>query len=87
MVDGLNDIDRISCIEPSGAFYAFANIRETGLSSWEFAERLLKEEKVVVVPGVGFGSAGEGFVRLAYAISEEEIEEGVKRIERFVRSL
>lgn len=87
LVDGLNDIDRISCIEPSGAFYAFANIRETGLSSWEFAERLLKEEKVVVVPGVGFGSAGEGFVRLAYAISEEEIEEGVKRIERFVRSL
>ncbi|MDO4554473.1 MAG: pyridoxal phosphate-dependent aminotransferase [Lachnospiraceae bacterium] len=87
LIDGLNSIDKISCIKPSGAFYVFTNIMETGLSSWEFAERLLDEEKVVVVPGVGFGSAGEGFVRLAYAISEENIKEGVKRIKRFVGSL
>lgn len=87
LVDGLNAIEKVSCIEPAGAFYAFANIKETGLSSWTFAERLLEQEKVVVVPGDGFGSAGEGFVRLAYAVSEENIEEGIKRIKRFVSSL
>lgn len=87
LVDGLNAIEKVSCIEPAGAFYAFANIKETGLSSWTFAERLLEQEKVVVVPGDGFGSAGEGFVRLAYAVSEESIEEGIKRIKRFVSSL
>lgn len=87
LVSGLNSIDKISCIEPLGAFYVFVNIKQTGLSSWEFAEKLLEKEKVVVVPGDGFGSAGEGFVRLAYAISEEDITKGIERIKRFVESL
>ena len=87
LIDGLNSIEKISCVEPSGAFYAFANITETGLSSWEFAEKLLNKEKVVVVPGAGFGEAGEGFIRLAYAISERDIKEGVIRIKKFVESL
>lgn len=87
LVKGLNSIDKISCIEPKGAFYVFANITKTGLTSWEFAERALLEAKVVVVPGVGFGSAGEGFVRLSYATSEENIEEGLRRIKKFVDSL
>ena len=87
LIKGLNSIDRISCIEPLGAFYAFANIGETGLTSVEFSERLLDQECVVVVPGSGFGSAGEGFVRLSYATSEDAIREGLERIRRFVSTL
>lgn len=87
LIDGLNSIDKISCIEPLGAFYAFANIVETGLSSVEFAERLLDQERVVVVPGSGFGSAGDGFVRLSYAASEEAIKEGLERMKRFVATI
>lgn len=87
LIEGLNKIDKISCIEPMGAFYAFANISKTGLTSVEFADRLLESQHVVVVPGSGFGSAGEGFVRLSYATSEENIKEGLRRIEAFVKTL
>ena len=87
LVEGLNKIDKISSIEPLGAFYAFANITGTGLSSVDFAEKLLDEKQVVVVPGSGFGSAGEGFVRLSYATAEANITEGLKRIEEFVCGL
>lgn len=87
LVSGLNAIDGISCIEPLGAFYAFPNITKTGLSSEEFADRLLEEKKVAVVPGPGFGSAGEGFVRLCYAVSGETIDEGLKRIREFAGTL
>ncbi|BAL00086.1 aspartate aminotransferase [Oscillibacter valericigenes Sjm18-20] len=87
IVHGLNAIDKISCMEPKGAFYAFANISRTGLKSWDFAIRLLQEKHVVVVPGTGFGEGGEGFVRLSYATSEETIREGLKRINEFVESL
>jgi len=87
VIDGLNEIDKISCLAPKGAFYAFPNIKATGLSSREFAIRLLKEKHCVVVPGTGFGEGGEGFVRLSYATSEENIREGLKRIKEFVESL
>lgn len=87
MVNGLNSIDKISCLMPRGAFYAFANISRTGLSSREFAVRLLQETHTVVVPGTGFGQAGEGFIRLSYATSEEKILEGLKRMGEFVKSL
>lgn len=87
VVKGLNAIDRISCLPPKGAFYAFANISKTGLSSRDFAIRLLREKHTVVVPGTGFGEGGEGFVRLSYATSEENIREGLKRIREFVDSL
>lgn len=66
MVDGLNRIG-LDCLLPKGAFYTFPSVKSTGLSSTEFAEQLLKAEKVAVVPGVAFGACGEGFVRCCYA--------------------
>jgi aminotransferase len=85
IVNGINGIEGLSCIKPKGAFYVFMNVAKTGLSSQEFALRLLKEKGVVVVPGTGFGDAGEGFVRLSYATSEENILEGLSRIKDFMR--
>lgn len=87
IVDGINNIKGLSCKKPKGAFYAFVNIEKTGLKSEEFALRLVKETGVVVVPGPGFGESGEGFIRLSYATSEENISEGLKRIDKFVKSL
>jgi len=75
------------CFEPKGAFYAFPDVSSTGLSGAEFAERLLVEEKVAVVPGGAFGPSGEGFVRCAYAASLEDLAEALKRIARFVGRL
>ena len=75
----------LSCFEPKGAFYVFPSIRETGLTSNEFCDLLLKEEKVAVVPGNAFGQSGEGFVRCSYAYSVEKIEEALARIEKFVK--
>lgn len=89
MMDGLNTMmhGKITCKEPLGAFYMFPNIEGTGLTSKEFSNRLLDEKHVVTVPGTGFGSNGEGFVRMSYATSEENIKEGLKRIQEFVESL
>lgn len=77
----------LACFEPRGAFYCFPNVSRTGLSDGEFAERLLKEEKVVVVPGSAFGERGRGHVRACYATSLEQIEEACDRIARFVGRL
>ncbi len=74
----------LSCFEPKGAFYVFPSIKSTGLTSEEFAERLLTEEKVAVVPGSAFGQGGEGYVRCCYATSLADIEEALARIKRFV---
>ena len=74
----------LPCFEPQGAFYIFPNIREFGLSSGEFALKLLKEEKVAVVPGDSFGECGEGFVRISYAASLQNLKEAVNRIFRFL---
>ncbi len=87
IVGGLNDMKGVSCLMPKGAFYAFPNISKLGIPSREFAMRLLKEKHVVVVPGTGFGDGGEGFVRLAYATSEDNIREGLRRMKEFVESL
>ncbi|MBC8273518.1 MAG: aminotransferase class I/II-fold pyridoxal phosphate-dependent enzyme [Chloroflexi bacterium] len=84
MVKGLRDIG-LSCFEPKGAFYAFPSVKATGLTSEEFAERLLTEEKVAVVPGSAFGQRGEGYVRCCYATSLPEIEEALKRMGRFIK--
>ena len=84
IVKGLRDIG-LSCFEPKGAFYAFPSIRSTGMTSEEFAEKLLSEEKVAVVPGSAFGKCGEGYVRCCYATSLAEIEEALKRMGRFVK--
>ena len=83
IVKGLNDIG-LSCFEPRGAFYAFPSIKRTGMTSEEFAERLLIEEKVAVVPGSAFGQGGEGYIRCCYATSLAEIEEALSRMKRFV---
>jgi len=86
IVKRLNEIG-LSCFEPKGAFYAFPSIESTGLSSEEFSEGLLKEEKVAVVPGDVFGDAGKGFVRCAYAASMDDILEAVTRMGRFSKKL
>jgi aminotransferase len=85
-VQSLNEIG-LTCHIPGGAFYAFPSIQSTGLSSEEFAEKLLIQEKVAVVPGNVFGVSGEGYVRCSYASSMEQLQEAIKRISRFVGSL
>jgi len=77
----------ISCFEPFGAFYLFPSIAQFGLSSDDFAMRILEEERLAVVPGTAFGASGEGFLRLCYAYSMEELKEAVVRFERFINSL
>jgi aminotransferase len=84
IVKGLNDIG-LPCFEPKGAFYAFPCITGTGMTSEEFSESLLTEEKVAVVPGSAFGKCGEGFVRCCYATSMADIEEALKRMGQFVK--
>lgn len=86
IVAGLNRAG-LSCHLPEGAFYAFPSIEVTGLSDVEFAERLLAEERVAVVPGSVFGEGGAGHLRCAYAVSREDLSEAVRRIERFVSDL
>ncbi len=85
-VSGLNRIG-LDCFEPRGAFYAFPSIQRWGLSSEEFAERLLHEQKVAVVPGNVFGPSGEGFLRCSYATSREELIEALDRMETFIKGL
>lgn len=77
----------LDCFEPYGAFYVFPSIRKFGLSSEEFAEKLLKEEKVAVVPGNAFGASGEGFIRISYAYSLDNLKKAMERIERFIKGL
>jgi len=77
----------IPCFEPQGAFYIFPNISKFGLSSEAFATRLLKEEKVAIVPGSAFGECGEGFLRVSYAYSLKQLKEALGRIEKFISRL
>lgn len=84
MVKGLNAIG-LSCFEPKGAFYAFPSVKVTGLSSQDFAETLLLEERVAVVPGSAFGDSGEGYVRCCYATALDDIREALRRMRRFVQ--
>ncbi len=83
-VDGLNRIG-LPCSEPRGAFYAFPSVAYTGMSDEEFAEKLLFEEEVAVVPGSSFGAAGTGYVRATYCTAYEKLEEALVRIERFLK--
>ncbi|RIK41438.1 MAG: pyridoxal phosphate-dependent aminotransferase [Chloroflexi bacterium] len=84
IVGGLNAIG-LDCFEPKGAFYAFPSVEKTGMDEHEFAERLLLEERVAVIPGSAFGKGGEGHVRCAYAQSKENIERALERMYRFMR--
>ena len=84
-VEGLNRIG-LRCHRPEGAFYAFPSVAETGLSDLEFAERLLKDEHVAVVPGSVLGQGGKDHLRCAYAVSREDLAEAIRRMERFIGS-
>ncbi len=86
IVEGLRGVG-LPCHEPQGAFYAFPDIRGTGLTAEAFAEGLLRQQRVAVVPGTAFGEAGEGFVRCSYATSADQIKLAVERIGRFVEEL
>jgi len=83
IVDGFNRLG-LTCFEPRGAFYAFPSIDITGMTDEEFCEALLQEERVALIPGSAFGASGQGFVRAAYAQSHENIEEALRRIEKFL---
>ncbi len=85
-VKGLNDIG-LDCPLPGGAFYAFPSVKRFGLPAEEFAERLLKEERVLVVPGPVFGDGGIGHIRCCYATASEKLQEALRRMERFVSRL
>ena len=78
---------KLECFEPFGAFYIFPSIKEFGMTSEEFAMRFLEEEKVAVVPGSAFGESGEGFLRVSYAYSLEDLKEAIGRLSRFVERL
>ena len=84
IVSGLNRLG-LKTVEPHGAFYAFPNIRASGMDDETFAQKLLDEEKVAVVPGNAFGAGGEGFVRCSYATAYEKIEEALRRLEHFMQ--
>ncbi|MCO5223603.1 MAG: pyridoxal phosphate-dependent aminotransferase [Thermomicrobiales bacterium] len=87
MVDGLNDIPGISCLRPKGAFYVFPNITGTGLKSKEFADKLLQDYGVAALSGTAFGEYGEGYLRLSYANSEENLQKALDRIRQMVTDL
>lgn len=86
IVAGMNRIG-LDCFEPKGAFYVFPSVKRTGMTSEEFAERLLHEERVAVVPGNAFGDCGEGYIRCAYATSLQNIQQALERTARFVEKL
>ena len=84
LVEELNRMG-LHCFEPKGAFYAFPSIQSTGLTSEQFCEELLKDQKVAVVPGNAFGASGEGFVRISYAYSVENISNALEKIDNFIK--
>ena len=86
IVEGFNSLG-LHCFEPRGAFYIFPCIKSTGLSSEEFCERLLYSQKVAVVPGNTFGESGEGYIRVSYSYSLSHIQEALRRIESFLKTL
>ncbi len=87
LVNALNEIDGIKCCMPRGAFYAFPDISSFGLSSKEFADRLLEEEGIALAWGTSFGEYGEGHIRISYATSLENLKEAVERLKRFTLKL
>ena len=85
LVDGINAVPGFTCAKPKGSFYAFVNIKAFGKSSQEFAEELIRGAHVICVPGTAFGAMGEGYLRLVFANSDENLEEAVRRIDEYVR--
>ncbi|MVB10020.1 Aspartate aminotransferase [Caprobacter fermentans] len=87
LVEGIEKIEGLKCVKPNGAFYLYVNISGTGLTSEDFAMRLLREARVAVVPGTAFGPGGTEYVRISYVTSQKNLLEGVKRISDFVKNL
>ena len=87
IAEGLRSIPGVKCPDPEGAFYVFPSIEETGLSSSQFEERAMNEAGVALLSGSAFGKFGEGYVRLSYANSQENIQKALERLDNFVRSL
>jgi aspartate/methionine/tyrosine aminotransferase len=87
LVEGLNSIAGVSCAEPQGAFYVFPNVSSFGLTSDELASRILEQAGVALLPGTSFGANGEGFLRISYANSMENIQLALERLESFFGSL
>lgn len=87
LTKGLNEISGLSCHAPEGTFYTFVNIKKTGMTSEELSMYLLEECKVVTVPGTSFGKQGEGYIRLSFATSLEDIKEGIKRIKKGIENI
>ncbi|MEM9909317.1 MAG: pyridoxal phosphate-dependent aminotransferase [Pseudomonadota bacterium] len=84
---GLNAIEGMSCLMPESTFYAFANIKSLGLPSWELAEHILKEARVITIPGPIFGENGEGYLRLSFAVEDEDLRDALARIKRAIEGL
>ncbi|MBQ7791902.1 MAG: aminotransferase class I/II-fold pyridoxal phosphate-dependent enzyme, partial [Clostridia bacterium] len=84
LVDSLNQMG-MTCFNPYGAFYVFPSIQKFGMTSEEFCQTLLKEQRLAVVPGTAFGDSGEGYVRISYAYSQESIAKALKRLEAFAK--
>ncbi|MDP4108710.1 MAG: aminotransferase class I/II-fold pyridoxal phosphate-dependent enzyme, partial [Bacillota bacterium] len=87
IVDGLNKIPGVTCMRPCGSFYVFPNISSFGMSSMDFATGLLQQTGVVATPGSAFGDAGEGYLRMAFSNSEENIIEAVRRMSDYCGKL
>lgn len=87
LAKGLNEIQGLSCYAPEGTFYAFVNIKETGMTSEELSMYLLEECKVVTVPGTAFGRQGEGYIRLSFATSLDMVKEGIARIKKGIEKI
>ena len=83
ITNGFNEMG-LTCFDPKGAFYIFPSIKSTNMTSTEFCENLLRDQKVALVPGNAFGDSGEGFVRVSYAYSLEQINEAMRRIKLFM---
>ena len=86
LVNKLREIG-FGCFEPKGAFYVFPSLKPFGMGSDEFCEKLLKSEKVAIIPGTAFGASGEGFARISYAYSIKKLSAALERIEKFVNKL
>lgn len=87
ILDELTDFPLLTCFPPKGTFFTWVNIKSLSLSSFEFCRRLLDEERVVTVPGSGFGNAGEGYVRISFVTSKEQLQLALNRIKTFVERL
>ncbi len=86
-MDGLNALPGVSCVEPAGAFYAFPNITGTGLRARELQDRLLEEEGVAMLAGTAFGEFGEGYMRVSYANSRENLGAALDKVHGFLEAL